>query len=617
MAHIVIRRPGQLPLSMALAGPLRIGRQEQNDLVLEDPHVSRNHAVLSPLPDEEQRWHIQDLGSRHGTRVNGQAITSARLSGGEHLQFGSVVVSFHVDDEATIVHQHNTAGGAPPRIDVDGDRRLQLIYDTSRAIGAMTDPDAMLERLLDAIIDVFGCERALAGLAEAGRGLVHRVVRIREGTRASEIVLSRAVVEATLERREALILRNAPGKNAPKTMVREHILSAMTVPLGLGAQPSGLLYVDDRSNLERFDSSDLEFLTALGHLVSAALESASRLQRAEAFVEASQDTAPWDIIGKSLPIVQMKQQIAKYAAALRANVLVRGESGVGKELVARAIHVSSPRSAAPFVTLNCAAIPETMIESELFGYEKGAFTGAVSKRRGKFALADGGTLFLDEIGDLALPAQAKLLRAIQEGEVQPLGSEKTTRVDVRIVSATHKDLAAEIKAGRFREDLYYRLNVVEIEVPPLRAREGDVALLAHTFASRAAKELNKPFDGITPLAIAALERHAWPGNIRELRNEMERAVIHADEPFIDAHDLSPKLGAARPKPGQPRGQSLAERFAELEPTERYLVSEALNQAQGNLTEAARILGITRIMIRRRVTRFGLGGTKAEPDADDD
>jgi Nif-specific regulatory protein len=291
-------------------------------------------------------------------------------------------------------------------------------------------------------------------------------------------------------------------------------------------------------------------------------------------------------------------------------VLVRGESGSGKELIARALHTSSPRAERPFVTLNCAAIPETMLESELFGYEKGAFTGAVAKKRGKFALADGGTLFLDEIGDLALPAQAKLLRAIQEGEIQPLGAERTQKVDVRVVSATHKDLMKEIADKRFREDLYYRLAVVEIEVPPLREREGDVALLATALMRRSAAQMGKRLDGFTDAALAALVRHDWPGNVRELRNEIERAVINADGALVDAHDLSPRLGAARPKPGQPRTRSLAEQFAELEPTEKSLVEDAMSQAKGNVSEAARLLGITRIMMKRRVDKL-LGGGKDE------
>jgi Nif-specific regulatory protein len=252
-----------------------------------------------------------------------------------------------------------------------------------------------------------------------------------------------------------------------------------------------------------------------------------------------------------------------------------------------------------------------MIESEFFGHDKGAFTVALAKKRGKFTLADGGTLFLDEIGDLSLAAQAKLLRAIQEGEVQPLGSEKAQQVDVRIVSATHKKLAAEIAAGRFREDLYYRLSTVELEVPPLREREGDIPILAVTLLARARAETGKRVEGFTDAALRALSRHSFPGNVRELKNEVERAAINAEGAFIDAYDLSPRLGAARPMSGQPRGKSLAERFAELEPTERYLVEEALRQARGNLSEAARLLGITRQVMRRRVERFGLGGKDDE------
>lgn len=360
--------------------------------------------------------------------------------------------------------------------------------------------------------------------------------------------MSRAVIEATMVRRESVIVRDSENEARLRTIQQEGILSAMAIPLGLSTHPVGLLYVDDRRKMGPFGSEDLAYLTALGHLVSAALESAERFQRIEAVAESLGATA--DIIGASDVMNRLRTTMTKYGAAGHTNVLIRGESGTGKELVARSLHEASVRSAKPFVTLNCAAIPESMLESELFGHEKGAFTGAIAKKRGKFSMADGGTLFLDEIGDLALPAQAKLLRALQEGEIQAVGAERAIHVDVRVVSATHKDLLKEIQAGRFREDLYYRLAVVEIDVPPLRERGDDVALISHALMRRSAGLMGKYLDGFTEAALSALARHSWPGNVRELRNEIERAVIHADGPRIDAHDLSPRLGAARPRPSE-------------------------------------------------------------------
>jgi Nif-specific regulatory protein len=254
-----------------------------------------------------------------------------------------------------------------------------------------------------------------------------------------------------------------------------------------------------------------------------------------------------------------------------------------------------------------------MVESELFGYEKGSFTGAIRDKRGKFVQAHGGTLFLDEIGDLALPAQAKLLRAIQEGEVQPLGSERTVRVDVRVVAATHKDLSAEIAAGRFRRDLYYRLAVVELTLPPLRERGGDVVLLTQAMLTRVASKACKPLVGFSPEALDAILRYEWPGNVRELQNEVERATILAQGSVIELDELSRKLQpTASPRPipmpqcgAQLQDASLAAQFATLEVTERALVEQALTLARGNVSEAARILGISWIMMKRRIDRFCL------------
>lgn len=604
MPHIVVRKPGQLPYSIALAQTLRIGRHESNDLVLDDGQVSRRHATLLR---KDPGWELQDHGSRHGVLLNGASVVTALVCDGDQIQIGNIILEVHEGDEHIIVHQHITTAG-PASSNHSVDRRLALLFDVSRAIGALGDTSAMLCEMLEAILDVLGCERALVGLGDVERGITRKFAHAR-GRSGTDVVVSRTLLEATLGRREAVVVRDSEKEIHLRSLQREGILSAMAVPLGFSTIPVGLLYVDDRRQTERFGPDDLAYLIALGQLVTAALESAERFQRAEALAE-SVGNATGEIIGHSDAMVRLRQSISKFGAAGHANVLVRGESGTGKELVARALHEYSIRASKPFVTLNCAAIPESMLESELFGHEKGAFTGAVAKKRGKFALADGGTLFLDEIGDLAPAAQAKLLRALQEGEIQSVGSEQTFHVDVRVVSATHKDLMKEIAAGRFREDLYYRLAVIEIEVPPLRERGGDVGLLAHALMRRSAAIMGKRVEGFTEAALAALARHSWPGNVRELRNEIERAVINADGALIDAHDLSPRLGAARPKPDQLRGRSLAEQFAELEPTEKMLVEQAMAQAKGNVSEAARLLGITRIMMKRRIDRF-LGGSKED------
>ncbi|AUX27468.1 uncharacterized protein SOCEGT47_080590 [Sorangium cellulosum] len=603
MPSLVVREPGQVSYTLPLREGLRLGRHEQNDVVLDDHQVSRFHARFTR---SEQGWMVEDLGSTHGTLVNAARITAHLLKAGDRIQVGNVLLAFRDDEEAEIVHQQPTASGAPAR--VDSDRRLQLVHELSRAAFALEDREELLGRMLQSILDVLGGERALVGLADPGARGFRRIARTRGGGPApDDIAVSRTILEAVTARREGVIFHDSGERGAPKTLVREGILTAMAVPLQAGSLLLGFLYVDARRPSSRFTPHDLDFLTALGHLTAAALESAQRYRRMEALAEALGAGGPaGELLGASEPMRRLKAQIQKYGAST-ANVLVHGESGTGKELIARTLHGASPRAAGPFVTLNCAAIPESMVESELFGHEKGAFTGAAAKKRGKFVLADGGTLFLDEIGDLGLAAQAKVLRAIQEGEIQPLGAERAVHVSVRIVSATHKDLAEEIANRRFREDLYYRLNVVELSVPPLRERGEDIELLARALLRAAAASMGKREMEFTPAALAALKAHPWPGNVRELRNEMERAAIDAELPIVDVHNLSSRVRKGpREEPGARDGQTLAERFAALDTMERRLIEEALKAARGNLSEAARQLGITRVMIKRRIDRFGLG-----------
>jgi two-component system NtrC family response regulator len=294
----------------------------------------------------------------------------------------------------------------------------------------------------------------------------------------------------------------------------------------------------------------------------------------------------------------------KRAAVTDATVLIFGETGTGKELAARAIHQNSKRKDGPFVVVNCAAIPETLIESELFGHRRGAFTGATEDRKGKFDFADGGTLFLDEVADLPLPLQPRLLRALQEGEIDKVGAPAPVRVDVRVVAATHRDLEARVREGTFREDLWYRLNVVPLRMPALRERREDLPTLVEHFILKHCRRHGRPIPRLSPAALDRFERYDWPGNVRELENLLERLVVLTDADSISETDLPESLRQDLPRFGGARVDLPPEGIV-LEQVERGLIEEALRRSQGNQTAAARFLGISRSTLIYRMQKFGL------------
>jgi transcriptional regulator with PAS, ATPase and Fis domain len=289
-------------------------------------------------------------------------------------------------------------------------------------------------------------------------------------------------------------------------------------------------------------------------------------------------------------------------APTRATVLMAGESGVGKDLIARAIHHHSPRKDRPFVKINCAALPENLMESELFGYEKGAFTGANVTKPGKFEQADTGTVFLDEIGDVPPGIQVKLLRILQEREFERLGSNKTRHIDVRVLAATNVDLRAALEQGAFREDLYYRLNVLPISIPPLRERKDDIAFLAEHFVKKLARDVGSPAQSISGEAIQRLLQYHWPGNVRELENVIERSLVLASGPVLKPEDI--RLDLAPRRNAQPAGNFLPDGMT-LDEYEQSLIREALHRANGNKSHAARLLGLTRNALRYRLSQMGL------------
>ncbi len=308
------------------------------------------------------------------------------------------------------------------------------------------------------------------------------------------------------------------------------------------------------------------------------------------------------LIGSSAAFRRVIEQVTEVCET-KATVLLNGESGTGKELVARAIHFNSPRRDKPFIAVNCAAIPETLLESELFGHVKGAFTGALANRTGRFAAADGGTLFLDEIGDMPLPIQAKLLRVIQERSFEPVGATRTQTVDVRLVAATHKDMRQAVDTGSFREDLFYRLNVFPIMLPPLRDRADDIPLLSLHFLAELAESMGKRASGFSPAALAAMTAYDWPGNIRELHNCIERAVIVAKTPTIDVTDLPQDLFSTPRR--SDRDALPRDLDAELERIERDFIIEALRRSDGVQVRAAKLLGIAERSLWHRIKKLGI------------
>jgi two-component system nitrogen regulation response regulator NtrX len=311
------------------------------------------------------------------------------------------------------------------------------------------------------------------------------------------------------------------------------------------------------------------------------------------------------MVGESYAMRQLREQVAM-AAPTNGRVLIYGENGTGKELVARSIHALSRRRSGPWVEVNCAAIPEDLIESELFGHVKGAFTGAVADRRGKFELADGGTIFLDEIGDMSLKTQAKVLRVLQEQTMEPVGGATSIKVDARVLAATNKDLQAEIRAGRFREDLYFRLNVIPIFVPPLRDRPEDIPRLAEHFMAEFAQEYGRRVKRLHPSAVGALQQYQWPGNVRELRNVIERLMIMVVGDTISAPDMSfLDLGPLTRPPGEPAATDRMTLYEARDQFERDLILRTLAEQQGNMSRTAEVLGVERSNLYRKMKAFGI------------
>ncbi|HET9210788.1 MAG TPA: sigma 54-interacting transcriptional regulator [Thermoanaerobaculia bacterium] len=607
-----------IPSLLALTGPLQgqtfalpeelsLGRHPSNGLRLADPSVSRHHAVLRR---SGEAWKVVDLESRRGTFVNGQPVRERELGHGDFLVIGETTFLVSL---------------RPPREEIPEPAGLEdsgLAGETEIRLAVSDSVYLRRDRLPEALAALLEIATASPrGSAALGALLLERVAAAVPAERVALLpadeegweplyrspagekpfAVSRATVSRALREREALLIDRAGGDEAPGSVSSAGIRSLACVPL-LGADgPLGVLYADRLSPGERLGAEHLQWLAAAAALAAGPLASALRTERLERENRRLQAAElGHGLVGESAGLRRVWDVIARVAPTV-STVLILGESGTGKELAARAIHRASRRAGEPFVAINCATLSETLLESELFGHERGAFTGAVERKTGKLEVADGGTLFLDEVGEMPLQLQARLLRVLQERTFERVGSTRPVQVDIRLVAATNRDLLKAIAAGTFRSDLYYRLNVVSITMPPLRERREDIPLLASHFAALHGRAVRGREVGISPEARALLVRYDWPGNVRELGNAIERAAVLGMDDTIRPEDLPETLLETAPAADLP-----TTRFHDsLNDLKRRLIVEAVRESGGVITKAAERLGLHPNHLHRLITTLGL------------
>jgi Nif-specific regulatory protein len=490
------------------------------------------------------------------------------------------------------------------------------LLEVSQALSGTLNLKASLHRVLEILARHHGAVRSIVSIlddsgdlrveASDGIGDASRLVRYRvgEGITGKVVQSGKPIVVPRVSREPAFLHRAA---RRPELSHQE--LSFVCVPISLNRRPIGALAIDLKFKAERNFERSTKFLGIVASLIAQAVK-IHRLIDEEKKNLVDENThlrqelrERYDfsnLVGSSGPMRQIYEQVTQVAGT-NTTVLIRGESGTGKELIAHAIHYSSMRATKPFVKVSCAALPESLIESELFGYEKGAFTGADARRKGRFELAEGGTLFLDEIGDVNLATQVKLLRVLQEREFERVGGTETIKVNVRLIAATNKDMEQALQQGAFREDLYYRLNVFTIFVPPLRDRKADLLLLADHFLEKFSREHGKSIKRISTPAIDMLVSYHWPGNVREMENALERAVLMCEGQVIHAHHLPPSLQTAEAS-GTVTRVSLADAVVAYE---KDLIQDALKTTRGNRAKAARLLDATERILNYKIKKYAV------------
>ncbi len=481
-----------------------------------------------------------------------------------------------------------------------------VLYEIAQRINSILDEEELLEQVLENAMSHLDAERGYIVMLDESdqRGFSVVVYRNFGSPKdANESAASSSVINNVLKSGEPVLTFDALSDErfeASRSIVAQKILSIICVPLRFQEETIGAIYLDSTKSRGMFNTDTMKFLAVFGNLAAVAVENAKRYARLRSEntrlqSEISSTNLFQGIIGKSK---QWKEalDLVQRVIDTDVSVLITGESGTGKELVARAVHSQGKRRDKPFMAINCSAIPEQLLESELFGYKKGAFTGANADKKGLIEYAEGGTLFLDEVGDLPAPLQAKLLRVLQDKEIRRLGDVETRKVDVRIISATNKKLHEEIKAGRFREDLYFRLNIVGIHLPPLRDRADDIPVLASHFMKKACQTHGRNVKSIASVAMSKLLSHPWYGNVRELQNVIERAVVLSRSEELAEDDLNLE---------QYSEEELVQTGLTLEEFERKLVERTLNETGGNRTRTAEKLGVSLRWLQYRLKEWGV------------
>ena len=591
-------------------GPLLMGRDASNQVEVSDPAVSRKHCSIRELSSGS--FEIADLDSHNGTAVNGTKVSRSPIKHGDRVRIGSseyVFLTGADDDgggpssrsgsslaETGLITVHLDMLGVPSDASGVGRmaRDLSAFFKITNVINSTRDVQALQRELLVLISEVIPAAEA-AIVLQPNRNDEPRppCTWNRKGLAQGEMIIrEEPVQQATWERCAVFSAASAEANST------EHVLCA---PLVGVERILGVIYLSSPASSPAFTEEQAYFLSSISRIAAVTLENLSQLDslRAENQRLRGEARADHSLIGESRPMARVNEFITRVAKG-NTTVLIRGESGTGKELVARAIHASGLRPDKPFVAINCAAIPEALLESELFGHEKGAFTGAAGVRKGKFETAEDGTLFLDEIGEMAPLLQSKLLRVLQQREFERLGGNRLLPFNARVVAATNKNLEQAIKSGEFRQDLYYRLNVVSVASPPLREHREDIPLLALHFADKYAAKCKRGFKGIAPEARALLMQYSWPGNVRELENAIEHAIVMGLTDEILPEDLPNALLEE-----QSSDLAAARYHDTLNQTKKQLVLSALDEAKGSPVDAARLLGIHPKYLHRLIRNLNL------------
>jgi Nif-specific regulatory protein len=639
-AYLVVRRDDGFGdvFSLAAADRYTLGRAATNRIVLKDELCSREHAEVFHA---DGRWRVRDLNSLNGTRVNGDRLTAEfDLTPGDDIHLGKTHL-LYVEDMSQLPDlptqprtppeeegsvsikkrlgqtrfltpvppeqgQNETVSGTPSRHNLSRD--LSLLYRLALDMGSATSYEDLVRVVLDGLLEAIPAEvGAVLTVKEGGvldlTAYRHRDPSVRGYSRVSEY-LSREVLHS----REAVLAENVARDRYLRNRESLHdlgITSVICAPVSFADRVLGLIHLYCTDPHKALDGEDLEFAVAVAKQLGNVIHQIQRQASLAAEIGSLRDQlrVESELVGSSPSIGHIESQVGRVAAT-NATVLIRGESGVGKELVARAIHYSSHRKDGPFICLNCAALTETLLESELFGHEKGSFTGATEKKVGKFEAADQGTIFLDEIGEMNVGTQAKLLRILEGHPFERVGGSVPIKVDVRVVAATNQPLEQAVHEGKFRKDLFFRLQVVEIGVPPLRDRRTDIPELADHFLKRFVRETGRKIKGFTPAALQKMAAYHWPGNVRELRNVVERAVALSNGPMLDAADIwlssldAGRAPEAAPAPAEFQPMTLQE-------IERIQIQRTLEHTDWNKSRTAEILDIERSTLDRKIKLYEL------------